>query len=128
METVTEIKPEETETTVVVPSAEAPTATVTPAASETTVIPAETVAKVEEKDNDRVMEKDLPAGYTVRHTIESFMASTGADKVESQHVLAFLVRVNEAKIVKQEKLTGIGKGRRPNVYAMPVNPTIPTVS
>jgi hypothetical protein len=104
----------------------APVVHVAPVASaDETTAPAvaETVeAKIEREKKETVAEADLPATFTVRHTVESFMGVYGCEKLEAQSVLNFLARVNEAKRIKFAKQTGIGKGRRATVFAM--SPTV----
>ncbi len=76
-------------------------------------------AKKEREKHETVAEADLPANYTVRHTVTSFAEVFGCDKVEAQYVLNWLARVNEAKRVKHEKKVGVGKGKTATVFALP---------
>ena len=92
---------------------EAPAVHMAPAGAETVE------AKKEREKHETVAEADLPANYTVRHTVTSFAEAYNCGTVEAQNVLNWLARINEAKRVKHEKKTGVGKGKIATVFSLP---------
>ena len=78
-------------------------------------------AKKEREKHETVAEADLPANYTERYTVESFMGVYDCDKVMAQYVLNWFAKINEAKRVKHEKKVGVGKGKTATVFAFPTS-------